>query len=824
MCHKPKRGLAKFCVWLMAFVLLATGCAGFSAAPSGPYWPTKGWRTSTPEAQGMDAQKLAQLLDVIGQEPMLNLHSLLVIRHGYLVSEVYFNPAFGPNTKHVLYSVTKSFIATLVGIALDQGLLDSLRHPVLDYFPRRTIENRDARKEAMTLEDLLTMQSGLDWQEGPSAYASVAGGALDGAKFVLDEPMKNQPGTQFLYCSGCSHVLSAILQQQPGLQTLDFARNNLFKPLGISDYAWDTDSQGIALGGWGLSLTPRDMAKLGYLYLHDGQWDGQQIVSAAWVKTATQTHANPQHKLGFGYGYQWWTYPRLDAYMAIGANGQLILVAPASDLVVVVTADQGDLANEAVFKLIESYILTAVKSSTPLPPNPAGQAELTAQTKASRRLPPVLPRSPAAIRSTADQWFVLILGAFGLWAIASKSVYLGGADSVSGWAARGLGLAVLAAASLRVSNNTTCNLLAAYGDSLDLTAYLLALIAVCGGLVAHHAEAACPSAHGRWKWSPRAIPGWVFITAGAGVGCLLGIAVEKPALFSVVTLPELGYPMLTGLGLAVIPVVILGYPNPAPATVSKVAVLVSSLLLGWLVGYLGQAVIDLLEPLAPALTGLASQGFIPLLSRLNPLAPGADSVAEVIRRWFILFLIATGVWALVSQRLYLGGGYQITGWGARGLGLLVILAALLHTTYVANTSAASYILALCFSHNTVTCLLALAILLSGLLARRTTALRPPLAALLNASWVFTALGVGVGCLVGVAFADSALFSRATPAILGRLTVTCLGLAAGPLAVLAQGYPERSRRSSVTAIVGAMFLGSMFGYIGETILSPLFPVG
>jgi CubicO group peptidase (beta-lactamase class C family) len=264
----------------------------------------------------MDSLKLAQMLAVIRQDSAQNLDSLLVIRHGYLVSEVYYSTEYGPNTKHRLYSVSKSFMSTLIGIALDRGILHDLRQLVLDFFPRRTFANRDARKEAMTLEDLLTMQSGLDWQEDNGNIGAMTE-SLDAAKFVLDEPMKEPPGSRFLYCSGCTHVLGAILEQQPGVQTLDFAKKNLFEPLGISDYQWDLDKQGVVLGGFGLHLTPRDMAKLGYLYLRGGFWDGRQIVSAAWINTATATHTDPHHHLGLGYGYQWWTYPRLGAYMAL---------------------------------------------------------------------------------------------------------------------------------------------------------------------------------------------------------------------------------------------------------------------------------------------------------------------------------------------------------------------------------------------------------------------------------------------------------------------------------------------------------------------------
>jgi CubicO group peptidase (beta-lactamase class C family) len=137
----------------------------------------------------------------------------------------------------------------------------------------------------------------------------------------------------------------------------DFADQYLFQPLGISNMQWDTNPDGVPIGGWGLQMTPRDMAKLGYLYLQDGQWNGQQIVSAQWVKNATQTHTETDGSLG--YGYQWWTYPSLKAYTALGRYGQTIFVIPEADLVIVTTAQMEN--HDAIFQLIEEYIMPAVQ-------------------------------------------------------------------------------------------------------------------------------------------------------------------------------------------------------------------------------------------------------------------------------------------------------------------------------------------------------------------------------------------------------------------------------------------------------------------------------
>lgn len=319
-------------------------------------WPTNQWQTSTPAEQGIDGEKLGEAFQAIATDKIA-LHSLLIVRHGFIVSETYFG-GYDLTTRHRQYSCTKSFIATLIGIAADQGYFPDLNAPVLSFFPEHTFQNVDERKRAMTLENLLTMTSGLAWDESEASYQGMFQ-SEDWVQYVLDLPMAAQPGSQFNYCSGCSHVLSAILAAQTGQDVYQFARKNLFAPLGITDVRWDEDAQGIEVGGWGLQLTPRDMAKLGYLYLRNGNWDGQQVVSAAWVQSATQGYVEA---LGDQrYGYQWWTAPRLQGYAALGRDGQTILVVPSLDLVIVTTAQTG--GHGQIFTLIEKHILPAVQDA-----------------------------------------------------------------------------------------------------------------------------------------------------------------------------------------------------------------------------------------------------------------------------------------------------------------------------------------------------------------------------------------------------------------------------------------------------------------------------
>jgi CubicO group peptidase (beta-lactamase class C family) len=328
--------------------------AATSAPAQSAHWPTDGWRTSTPEEQGMDSQLLTQMANRV-REDGPDLHSLRVVRNGYIVSETHFS-GFEQYQRIGIFSCAKSVVSTLVGIAMDREEIDRLDRPFLDFFPDRTIGNPDPRKEDMKLEDVLAMRTGMDWQEGDAFYQEL-GRSKDWVQYMLDRPMTSPPGTAFNYCSGCLHLLSAALQEATGMTARAFADQYLFEPLGIGDASWDADPQGISIGGWSLQLTPRDMAKLGYLYLRNGEWDGRQIVSAQWVRTATQKHADMNPPGSIAYGYQWWLYPQR-VYAALGLYGQMIFAVPESDLIVVMTAAIN--GHDEEFRLIDTYIYPAI--------------------------------------------------------------------------------------------------------------------------------------------------------------------------------------------------------------------------------------------------------------------------------------------------------------------------------------------------------------------------------------------------------------------------------------------------------------------------------
>ncbi len=348
---------------------------------SGASWPVGPWPVSTPEEQGMDSELLADMLDAIRQKDP-GIDAVAVVRNGHLVLDATVAP-FAPGEKHIIHSCTKSIVSALIGIAIDQGYIRGVDQPVLDLLPGRTVANLDARKQAMTLEHLLTMTTGLDCQD---SYLYRWRGlnemrdSDDWVQHMLDLPMVAEPGSVFEYCNGASFLLSAIIQETTGMSAAEYAQENLFSPLGISDLDWPSNPQGISIGWGELLMRPHDLAKIGYLYLHDGQWAGQQLVPSSWVAASTAKHI-PATLQG-GYGYQWWIDDSGRYYMALGYAGQFVFVLPELDLVAVFVSDLDDRDFYAPQELLHSYILPSVQSSVPLPANTQGVDLLQARLAA----------------------------------------------------------------------------------------------------------------------------------------------------------------------------------------------------------------------------------------------------------------------------------------------------------------------------------------------------------------------------------------------------------------------------------------------------------
>jgi CubicO group peptidase (beta-lactamase class C family) len=329
----------------------------------------------------MDSEVLAQAFDYIRQN-QIPIHSLLIVRNGYVVLDAYFYP-FQEGQVHDMASTTKSITSTLVGIAIGQHKLSSVHQPVLSLFPERNISNRDEWKDRMAVEHLLTMTSGLDCHPDQAEITlREMTQSKNWVQFMLDRPMMAQPGSKFEYCSGGMHLLSGIISETTGSSALEFARREFFQPLGIEDVIWPSDPQSVSTGWGDLHLRPRDMAKIGYLWLHQGRWEGRQIVPAEYIQAATRAHSHPSRG-DVEYGYGFWEYPQRNPseYEALGRGGQRITVTPAENRIVVFTGggfEPGD---------IGKFIGASIKSPQPLPENQVGQTHLTAAVSAAARPP-----------------------------------------------------------------------------------------------------------------------------------------------------------------------------------------------------------------------------------------------------------------------------------------------------------------------------------------------------------------------------------------------------------------------------------------------------
>jgi CubicO group peptidase (beta-lactamase class C family) len=340
---------------ILFMAVLAAGCAAQSVPPTQrDYWPTADWRTADPGALGVDSGRL-QALDAHIQAEMPHIYSVVVARRGYVVFErTYQN--FYPDFDFEAASITKSVTGMLVGIALNQGTIDSLDQAVIDFFPEYDDGTLDSRTPKITVRHLLTMTSGYDWSEEygwrwPEGSSWMA--------FALRMITAHKPGEVFTYNTPAAHLLSGIITRATGMSLADFANQNLFAPLGIAPPEWSTDPEGYTTGAHGLHLRAREVAKLGYLALNRGRWDGAQIVPAAWLAESTRQHSAGGFPEYAPYGYLWWVAPEYGAYFAAGYGGQYLYVVPSLDLVVI-TSETERPHNENR-DLIEQGVIAAVE-------------------------------------------------------------------------------------------------------------------------------------------------------------------------------------------------------------------------------------------------------------------------------------------------------------------------------------------------------------------------------------------------------------------------------------------------------------------------------
>jgi CubicO group peptidase (beta-lactamase class C family) len=310
---------------------------------------------SSPEAQGIASSAVLSFVEAVDKN-IDALHSLMLVRHGHVVAEGWWSP-YNAESPHSLYSLSKSFTSTAVGMAISAGKL-SLDDQVLKFFPEDAPSKPSDNLKAMRVSDLLRMSTGHQ-TEPPRTPAQAW------TKSFLAHPVPHKPGTHFLYNTSATYVLSAIVQKATGMTVLDYLKPRLFEPLGIERPTWETSPQGITTGGYGLSIRTEDIARFGQLYLQKGKWQGKQLVPETWVEAATarQTSngSNPKSDWDQGYGYQFWRC-RHGAYRGDGAFGQYCIVLPAQDAVIAITSGVKDM--QAVLNLVWDKLLPAMKSTS----------------------------------------------------------------------------------------------------------------------------------------------------------------------------------------------------------------------------------------------------------------------------------------------------------------------------------------------------------------------------------------------------------------------------------------------------------------------------
>ena len=326
------------------------------ASPLSPALATD-WQTMAPADAGFASDIGAQLDESFERGELPNLHAVVVARHGKLVLERYYEGkdrrwginlglvTFAPDVKHDLRSVSKSIVSLLYGIALSQGQVPNLDQPLVDQFPAYEDLRTDAQRRRITVAHALTMTLGLEWDESlpysdPRNSEIAMERAADRYHFVLSRPIVTAPGRQWEYSGGATALLGHLIARGTGMSLHDFAREMLFRPLGIVDTSWTVGSNGEPSAASGLRLRPRDLAKIGQLVLNQGSWEGRQIVPRDWLDASFKAHIQADH--GLDYGYQWWLgrgrNDRVPWMAGFGNGGQRLTIFPDLDLVVTVLA------------------------------------------------------------------------------------------------------------------------------------------------------------------------------------------------------------------------------------------------------------------------------------------------------------------------------------------------------------------------------------------------------------------------------------------------------------------------------------------------------
>ena len=350
---------------------------------------------SSPEAQGVSSPAVLAFVEA-ADRTIDALHSVILVRHGHVVAEGWWTP-YDARSPHALYSLSKSFTSTAVGLAVAEGKL-SVDDDVLKFFPGDAPAEPSANLKSMRVSDLLRMSAGHQTEVALTPTAS-----KPWTRLFLAHPVPHKPGTHFMYNTPATYMLSAIVQKATGQTVLDYLGPRLFEPLGIEHPTWQTSPQGISLGGYGLSVRTEDIARLGQLYLQKGRWNGKQILPASWVAAATSRQtsngSNPKSDWDQGYGYQFWR-SRHGAYRGDGAFGQFCIVMPEQDAVVAITSGVKDM--QAVLNLVWDQLLPALKPAS-LPEDDTGRKALERRLAGLALRPQEGAATPAAASSVSGR-------------------------------------------------------------------------------------------------------------------------------------------------------------------------------------------------------------------------------------------------------------------------------------------------------------------------------------------------------------------------------------------------------------------------------------
>jgi len=383
--------------WLLIFPIIfcLNSCKKDTAPtnPTGAYQYTipeqtdDGWDTASLASVGINEIPFRNLMNRLSEIDKHRIHSLLIIKDGKLVFEEYFpgnkfnlaqftgETGFNRNDTHNLCSVTKSFTSALVGIAIDKGFIQSVDQKVFYFFPEHAgILNSTPEKGNITLKHLLTMTSGIAWDDETYSYYDSRNDmyqlftSSDPIKYILQKPLIETPGIFYAYRNCNTNLLGAIIHKA-SLERLDiFSDNYLFSKLGISDFEWQMISDDVVFCSGDLRLRPRDMAKFGYLFLNGGMWNGERIISQNWIDISTHKHIDLDNYWADldGYGYQWWLWDKIGtthftAYAASGWGGQWITIWPAANAVIVLTGGNYYTADAmSIQSILANYIIPAI--------------------------------------------------------------------------------------------------------------------------------------------------------------------------------------------------------------------------------------------------------------------------------------------------------------------------------------------------------------------------------------------------------------------------------------------------------------------------------